>query len=255
MTSRTTRGLGVVSFRPNLQPSLRLFCLPYAGSGISIFYTWAESLPQGVHVCAIQLPGRDTQIGVPAFTRVLPLVEVLVEVLDPFLDLPFALFGHSMGGLISFELARALRRKKRSPVHFFVSACRAPQKPERKPPLHALPDDAFILALCQQYNGIPEIIFRDEELRRIYLPILRADFELFETYQDASGEKFNFPISAFGGLEDSQVSQEDLEAWQDQTLSAFRLYMFPGNHFFINTARRELLGTLSQELTPHLVRR
>ncbi len=255
MTSRITRGTGVVSFSPNPQPSLRLICVPYAGGGISIFQKWAESLPPEVQVCAIQLPGRDTQIGVPPFTRVLPLVEVLVEALDPFLDLPFALFGHSMGALIIFELARALRRKKLSPTHFFVSACRAPQRPERKFPLHRLPEDALILELRERYDGIPDIILRDEDLLKMFLPILRADIELVETYQDQGGGSFDFPISAFGGLEDGEVTREDLEAWQDQTRSAFRLHLFHGNHFFINTARQALLRSLHQELTPYFVRR
>jgi len=255
MTSQITRGTGVVSFSPNPRPALRLICVPYAGGGVSIFHKWAGSLPPDVQVCAIQLPGRDSQLRVPPFTRVLPLVEVLVKALDPFLDLPFALFGHSMGGVIIFELARALRKKQLRPTHFFVSACRAPQRPEPKFPLHRLPEDALLLELRERYNGIPDLVLQEPDLLKMFLAILRADFELTETYQDQGGESFDFPISAFGGLEDVEVSREDLEAWQDQTRNAFRLHMFPGNHFFINTARPALLRALNQELTTYLVHR
>jgi surfactin synthase thioesterase subunit len=255
MMSQTTRGTGVVSFATNPRPALRLICVPYAGGGIAVFSKWAESLPPEVQVCAIQLPGRDTQLRVPPFTRIKPLVEVLVEVLDPFLDAPFALFGHSMGGLIIFELARALRQKQLRPTHFFVSACRAPQRPDRESPLHRLPDDALIRALRGRYDGIPDFVLQEPELLKMYLAILRADFELYETYQHQDSERFDFPISAYGGREDGEVSREDLAAWQDQTRSAFRVQMFPGNHFFINTARPALLRALNQELTTYLVRR
>jgi len=255
MMSQTTRGTGVVSFTTNPRPALRLIGVPYAGGGIAVFSKWAESLPPEVQVCAIQLPGRDTQLREPPFTRVFALVEVLVKVLDPFLDVPFALFGHSMGGLIIFELARALRQKQLYPVHFFVSACRAPQRPDREPPVHLLPEEALIRALRGRYDGIPDFVLREPELLKMYLGILRADFELFETYQHQGGERFDFPISAYGGGEDGEVSREDLDAWQDQTRNAFRVEMFPGNHFFINTARPALLRAINQELTPYLVRR
>jgi surfactin synthase thioesterase subunit len=255
MMSQITRGVGVVSFTPSPRPALRLICVPYAGAGIPIFHNWAGSLPPEVQVCAIQLPGRDSQFRVPPFTRVLPLVEVLAKVLDPFLDLPFALFGHSMGALIIFELARALRIKDLRPAHLFVSACRAPHRPERKSPVHHLRDDAFLLELRERYNGIPDVVLQEPDLLKMYLAILRADFELYETYQDPGGERFDFPISAFGGWEDGEVSREDLEAWQDQTWNAFRLHMVPGDHFFINTARPELLSALNQDLTTHLVPR
>jgi surfactin synthase thioesterase subunit len=189
----------------------------------------------------------------PPFRNVHLLVENLVAAIDPYLDLPFALFGHSMGGLIIFELARALRTtKKPGPSHFFVSGCRAPNRPERPFKLHLLPDDIFVNELRERYQGIPDVVMNDPDLLQMFLQILRADLELVETYHHSAAEPFDFPISAFGGVEDSEIGHEDVEAWRHQTSSTFRLHMLPGGHFFINTARSVLLRMLNQELMAHL---
>lgn len=183
------------------------------------------------------------------FTQMLPLVQAIASSLLPYLDKPFAFFGHSMGGLVGFELARLLHRDYGcSPVHLFVSGRRAPQVPDPDPPIHTLPDSEF-LAELRRLNGTPEAVLQNDELMQLLLPILRADFAVLETYDYTLQPLLNCPITAFGGLQDPEVCCEELEAWREQTRAAFSLHMFPGDHFFLHTAQSLLLQSLSQTLT------
>jgi medium-chain acyl-[acyl-carrier-protein] hydrolase len=181
-------------------------------------------------------------------TEMSPLIQVLALALSSLLDKPFAIFGHSLGALIGFELARQLRRQYGvNPVRLFVSAGRAPQVPRRDSPIHTLPAKEF-LAEVRRLNGIPTELLEHEELMEIVLPLLRADFALYETYEYSAEPPLNCPISTFGGLQDSKVSRRDLEAWRDETTASFSLRMLPGDHFFLNAARPLLLQMISQEL-------
>ena len=229
-------------------PLLRLFCLPYAGGSASMFYTWSTRLPAEVEVCAVQLPGRERRLNESPFTCLPPLVQALASALQPYLDVPFAIFGHSTGAIVSFELIRQLRREKApAPQYLFVSARRAPQLPATEPPIHQLPDAAFIEKL-RRYQGTPEAILRDEKIMEIVMPTLRADLALNETYVYNSEPPIDCPISAFGGLQDREVSRDDLSLWRDQTTSHFTLQMFPGNHFFLHSEVEALLSVISQDL-------
>jgi medium-chain acyl-[acyl-carrier-protein] hydrolase len=182
------------------------------------------------------------------FTEMPPLVQVLAPALSSLLDKPFVIFGHSLGALIGFELARQLRRQYGvSPVRLFISAGRAPQIPRRDPPIHTLPPKEFLVEV-RRLNGIPTELLEHEELMEIVLPILRADFALYETYEYSAEPPLNCPISTFGGLQDGKVSRSDLEAWRDETTACLSLRMFAGDHFFLNTARPLLLQMISQEL-------
>ena len=235
--------------QPHPQARLRLFCFPYAGGGASIYRTWSAGLPRDIEVCAIQLPGRENRLSDPPFIRLTLLVRTLAQVLGPYLDIPFAFFGHSMGALLSFELARHLRRQKRSgPVHLFVSGHRAPQLPDPDPPIHRLPDPMFVAEL-RRLNGTPEEVLQNAELRQLVLPVLRADFAICETYDYSSEEPLDCPIFAFGGTQDDEVSRDELGAWREQTSSSFRLRMFPGDHFFLHSAQALLMQDIAEELT------
>jgi len=234
--------------RPNPQARLRLFCFPYSGAGASIFYPWLDYLPTAIEVCPVQLPGRETRLSEPLFTRMGPLVRAAAQALLPYLDKPFAFFGHSLGALVSFELARYLRREHGlSPVHLFVSGHNAPQLPDRDPPIHDLPEPEFLEEL-RRLNGTPEEVLQHPELRELIFPILRADFEVCDTYVYEPDDPLNCPISAFGGLRDEHLSREGLEAWREQTIASFSLRMFPGDHFYLNTDRPLLLRALAREL-------
>lgn len=238
----------ILSPRPNPRARLRLFCFPYAGGGASAFCNWPVGLPSEIELCAVQLPGRENRFNEPAFTQISQLLHELVHNLQPFLDQPFAFFGHSMGSLINFELARQLRRDLLpSPVYLFVSGGRAPHLLNSEPPSYQLSDSEFINRMCI-YNGIPEVVFQDADLIQLLLPKLRADVELLETYIYTKDEPLGCPISAFGGVSDPTVSQYDLSAWREQTSSIFNLCMLPGDHFFLQSARNQLLQNISLDL-------
>jgi medium-chain acyl-[acyl-carrier-protein] hydrolase len=248
MTTAQTFNSWLTYTKPNPHASVRLFCFPYAGGSSIIFRTWVQSLPTTVEVCSIELPGRGTQMKSAPFSRLEPLVDALAHTLLTHLNKPFAFFGHSMGAVVSFELARLLRKQYRlEPVHMFVSGRHAPQIPDRNPPIHALSEAEFIEEL-RRLNGTPEALLENAELMQLLVPILRADFEVLETYVYTTEPPLNCPITAFGGLEDREVNYDELQAWCEQTNAAFSLQMFKGDHFFLHSAQSLLLQSISQEL-------
>jgi medium-chain acyl-[acyl-carrier-protein] hydrolase len=219
----------------------RLFCFSYSGAGASIFRTWAVPLAPHIEVVAVQLPGRESRRKEPLFHNLPSLITALTPVLLPYLDRPFAFFGHSVGALIGFELARQLRRIGHSPpVQLIVSGRAAPQIPAATPPIHHLPDADFLTEL-QRYNGIPAIVLANTDVMNIFMPILRADLAMNETYVYQPEAPFNFPIAAFGGLHDAQVSQSALASWGEQTTADFGINLLPGDHFFLKAQKMVLL--------------
>jgi medium-chain acyl-[acyl-carrier-protein] hydrolase len=238
-----------IAFRkPNPEARLRLFCFPYAGAGAAIFRTWSDGLPTYVEVCPIQFPGRGTRLMEAPFTQLSPLVQALAKALGPLLNKPFAFFGHSLGALVGFELARELRRRFGvQPVRLLVSAAHAPQLPRRHQPIHALPEREFLEEL-RRLKGTREELLEHEELMQIMIPILRTDFAVYESYTYSPEPPLTCCISGIGGLQDLRVNRDDLHAWREQSYAPFSLRMFPGGHFFLNTAQPLLLQVLSQEL-------
>ena len=237
--------------RPNPQARLRLFCFPYAGGNVHAFRKWPQQLPPGVEVLAAQLPGRGARMREQPYTSVTALVEELGVAVRPLLDRPFAFFGHSMGAIIAFELARLLRGEGgAAPAHLFVSGRRAPQIPDADPPTYNLPDAEFIEEV-RRLNGTPPEVLEHPELMGLMLPLLRADFQVVDTYRYADGPPLGCPISAFGGLQDFDVTREQLEAWREQTTSGFVRRMFDGDHFFLHRAEPVLLATIARDLHQH----
>lgn len=238
--------------RPNPRSRLRLFCFPYAGGGASIFRTWSQMLPTEIEVCAVQLPGRENRMSESPFLQLSSLVQALTKALQPYLTMPFAFFGHSMGALIGFELARQLRsQKSKIPVHLFVSASLAPQIKHRHEPIYQLPDAEFLQEL-HRLNGTAQGVLDNAELRQLMMPVLRADFTICDTYVYTPEEPLPCPISAFGGYQDSEVTFADLEAWHVQTSSSFKLHTFQGDHFFLRSAQAPLLQAVAHDLTPSI---
>lgn len=231
-------------FVPKPLAKVRLFCLPYAGGRALNYRTWSNNLSENVEVCAIEIPGRGTLLRDAPFTRIKPLVETIAQNILPKLDKPFALFGHSMGALVSFELAHFLRKQYGvNPFHLFVSARRAPQITSTKPTIYSLPEAEFIAELYR-LNGTSKEILENRELMELFLPILRADFEVIETYIYRKKLSLEYPLTAFGGLSDTEANIDELQAWGKQTNATFVLKMFPGDHFFIHSAQSELLEYL-----------
>ena len=231
----------------------RLFCLPFAGGGTVAFYPWRELLPEDVELVRIQLPGRETRLRETPYTRMEAMVSDLAEEMAPLLDRPIALFGHSMGALIAFELARELRRNYNTvPLHLFVSGRRAPHLPDRDSYIYSLPDEDFIRHL-RQFQGMPEMVLENEELMALFLPILRADFELLSHYEYLEEPALECPITAFGGLSDPKISREDILAWRRHTAVRYESFFMEGGHFFLNQAKDQLVGFLNRAMhTPML---
>lgn len=240
-----------VSFpHPNPDSRVRLFCFPYSGAGASIFFSWPKIfLPlHQVELGLIQYPGRENRLSEPCITSLSSLVEAAKENICDYLDKPFAFYGHSLGALVSFELARSLRENfNLIPFHLFLSSHPAPQIEQHEIPIHNLPENEFSEKI-KSLSGMQKEVLESAELMQILLPILRADFEICEKYIYEPQPPLNCPISVFGGFQDLNSPPEQLKAWEKQTTSTFSLRMFPGNHFFLNESRLLLIETIAREL-------
>ena len=236
----------------NNHASLRLFCFPYAGGSSEIFRYWAAGLSSNIAVCPLQFPGRGGRLLEAPYRSLPLLVDVLTRELFPFLQKPFALFGHSMGAAISFELAQQLRNKYGiEPAHLFVSGFRAPQLPRRETPSFDLPEAEFLDKL-HSLGGSAKELLDHPRFVQLLLPGIRADFEMIQTYTYSPQPPLTCPITALGGSEDHIVRREELAAWREQTTGTFTLQTLPGNHFFLHTAQDRLLAILGNELN-HLL--
>jgi medium-chain acyl-[acyl-carrier-protein] hydrolase len=171
----------------------------------------------------------------------------LMHDLESVCERPFSFFGHSMGAFVAFELARQLRRGGGPlPAKLIVSAARAPQIPDPDQSLHEKPD-AELLKEIRRLNGIPGPLLDDLDLLKLLLPVLRADLAVCETYTYKADPPLSCPVSAYGGSDDKRVPRHFLTAWRDQTTADFNLRIFPGDHFFLKTARHALFRVISEE--------
>ena len=203
-------------------------------------------MPSDMEVCAVQLPGRDSRYHEPLGTDLLRIVDDLAEALVHAPQTPsLVIFGHSMGAVMAFELARALVRRQRRPDLLIVSGRAAPHL-HRAPTehLHLLSDAAFIDMLQVRYGGIPDALLADAELMKIYLPILRADLQAVETYRYAARLADSWPLMAYGGIEDLGVGRTELNEWAQHTTGPFDMTMLPGSHFYYQTHRATFLQRL-----------
>jgi medium-chain acyl-[acyl-carrier-protein] hydrolase len=228
--------------RPNAR--LRLFCFPYAGGGANIYRTWVARAPTSIDVLPIQLPGRFTRLGEAAHTDLNTLVTRLADELAGEFTHSFALFGHSMGALIAFELTRTLvRRGARLPRRLFVSARKAPHVPDPRRILHDLPEAEFLKELTR-LQGTPPEVLAHPELRALALPLLRADFQLCETYQYVPSAPLGVPITSFAGVRDEDCPPDQVAAWRELTESDFQPHTCDGDHFFIHQVGDFVSGTV-----------
>lgn len=230
MTTRAPRW--VARRHPKPQARLRVFCLPYAGGGTHAYAEWAAAAGPEVELCPVLLPGREERLDEPAISTMDEMVPALAVGLAPLLDMPFALFGHSMGGMIAFALARHLGERATGPAHLFLSACSPRRTPDHSHK-HRLPDPELVEEL-RVMNGTPPEFFEHEELMELILPTMRADFTLSETYGVAEGVRLDIPITAFAGDKDDAAPPAQVEGWREHTTAPFSLHVMPGDHFFLN---------------------
>lgn len=228
---------------------LRMFCLPFAGGGAQIYRNYAQMLPDGVEVCAVQLPGRERRFGEPALTSVGEIVTCMLPIMGQLVDVPYVVLGHSLGALTGFELIRGMRRAEMPlPVHLIASGHRGPQLPDPDSPIHDLPDGDFIEELTK-LNGTPVEVFESPELVELMLPLLRADFAAAETYLYVDEQPLECPITALGGDSDPLVGVSEIEAWREQTTAAFDPHTLTGDHFFFQQSQTQFLQILNNVLS------
>jgi medium-chain acyl-[acyl-carrier-protein] hydrolase len=237
-------------------PALRLFCVPFAGAGPSVFRGWSQNLPAAVEALYVHLPGRESRLREASVPDVLGLARGITDAIAPFSDQPFALFGHSLGALIAFEVARTLRQRALpAPVRLFASAYRAPHLPSPFPPLHRLDEDELLRQVNERYDGsVPTEVLENAELRTLVIPALRADFAALESYQHGAQRPLECPITVFGGRHDRTLAKGALEAWSVHTSREFRLRLVEGGHFYLQSARQQLVDDISEDVGAVLAR-
>ncbi len=228
---------------------IRLFCFPYAGGSAQIFQDWCDSLPAEVEVIGVQYPGRGARFVDPLIGSCDDMVAAMLPNILPALDKPFVFFGHSNGAMLSFELARLLQQQGVSnQLHHFVSAKRAIHLPARKRALHNLPDAEFMQEL-EQLGGTPREILAQKELMELFLPVLRSDFSLGETFTYKGDHKLDCDATLLYGTSDVDVPHEDVLKWHELMAGQVDTRVYDGDHFFINSHKEEVLDFLNQKLT------
>jgi surfactin synthase thioesterase subunit len=224
---------------------VRLLCLPYAGAGASAFHSWAEHAGAGLELWLGLLPGREGRIAEPPATCVEELAEGLAGALAELDERPLAIFGHSFGALVGYELVRALRRRGGpTPRHLFVSGMVAPQLLVPGPPL----TDGEILDELRAMGATPEPVLSHPELMELVMPALRADFHAVQRYAWRAEPPIALPITSLGGLDDPSVSEAALAAWQVQTRGPFTSRRWPGRHHYLHDVTAELVAMIAGAL-------
>lgn len=236
---------------PTTSARIRLFCFPYAGGGASVFHSWRTFLDSnGVELCCVQLPGRETRFREALVTSMDELIALVCNGLSSYLDRPFSFFGHSMGTIVAFELTLELARRGLALPQWLLMSGAPP--PHRRPGawLHSLPSGEFIDAVARRYSGLPAEVLTNRDLLDAVMPILRADFELIEKYHYKPAQTLGVKIAAFGGRQDTSVAPAELPNWRDLTAlpEFFQIMLFEGDHFFLNQQRRQLLTEIARVL-------
>ncbi|AEW99901.1 thioesterase II family protein [Streptantibioticus cattleyicolor] len=243
----------LLRFPPRPQARMRLLCLAGAGAAASMYRSWSQHLQPEVEVCAVQLPGRGARLREAPFTRMEPLADALTDVVRAESDRPMAIFGHSLGSLIGFEVAsRLLSTGADTPLRLIAAAHRAPRLGSARLPYHRLPTPELI-DVMGGLGGTPPDLLAMPDVMRLTLPAVRADFEIDYTYRYRERPPLPVPISVFGGIDDTTVSKAELEAWQEHTSTGFSLRLLPGDHFFHEgPGGPRMLARIRRELLQHV---
>lgn len=214
-----------------------------------MFNSWINELSPDIELNLIHLPGRDKRLHEPMPENLSTMVGLLGEALYSRLDKPFVFFGHSMGALISFEVARILRKQHSlQPVHLFCSGRQAPHLSDPHAFLHQLPEQDFLRTVEELFGNLPNIVKENLEILKLFLSILRADLRMIATHRFNPELPLDCPITVFGGSQDKSVTEEELDAWCDQTTGSFTKVIFPDSHFFIQNMHHSVVKHINQIL-------
>ena len=237
---------GIFAPRPLASSRMRLFCLPYAGGSAAVFRGWPARLHPDIELVCVDPPGRGRRFAEAPLSDAASLADQLAEELAPWLDRPFALFGHSNGALVAFELARRLHGRQRTPQAFIASAKNAPSLLTESS-LHALPAPALLEAL-RRLGGAPAAFFDTPELIELMLPVLRADIALGETYRYRAGTPLPMPLITLGGSRDPCLRGPAIEAWRREFRGPAIHREIEGDHFFIDQRPEAVIAVLNEHL-------
>lgn len=232
--SRRTRWLPFSASASASASAVRLYCLPHAGGSASVFRPWSGQLP-GVAVCPVQPPGRETRLREQPFTRLAAMVDELADVVLEEADRPFAVYGHSLGGLAGFELVRELRRRGGvMPVSLIVSGCPAPsdETSDDEPAVGSM-NQQQVVQFLRALGGTPEWLLADQTALRMILPPFQADFSMKESYGYRSEQPLELPITAIAATRDIRVTPVAMADWRAETSSNFELQTMVGGHFAV----------------------
>lgn len=216
---------------PTSGAAARLFCLPHAGGAASFFRPLAAGLAGPVEVLGVQYPGRQARFVEPPLTSLVDLADQVAAALAPRLDLPFALFGHSMGALLAYEVALRLERDGSAPRWLFASGHGAPSRPTG-PPTYQLDDDGLVAEL-HRLNGTELAVLDDPDLIEIILPVFRADLTAVQTYRPSAGAPLRCPVTVLLGDADPTTTIEDARAWAAHAAGPHEVIVLPGGHFYL----------------------
>lgn len=229
-------------------PRVRLFCLPYAGGSASVYRTWGEALGGDVEVLSAQLAGRGWRLREAPVTALDELSDQVAAAIGERADVPFAVFGHSMGAWVGLEVVRRLESAGHEPVVFFASGRQSPGLGCTQPRMAHLDDDGFVAEVQTRYGGIPAEVMAEPELLELLLPALRADIGLLERYEHRPSGPISTPIHALVGARDPVVSLDDVRGWAEETAGGFELTTLPGGHFYFQPDGRALFDVIRAEL-------
>ncbi|MDH6113684.1 pyochelin biosynthetic protein PchC [Kitasatospora sp. MAP12-15] len=246
MTEPTSPDLWIRRFHPAPGAEVRLVCLPHAGGSASFYVPASRALSPAVDVLAVQYPGRQDRHAEAPLDDLDTLAGRICAALLPWTDLPLALFGHSMGAVLAFEVARRLETHGVRLRQLLVSGRRPPCLPERGR-THLLPDDR-LLADLRSMDGTAAQLLDDEELMRLLLPVLRADYRAVETHRYRAGAPLSCPITVLTGDRDPKVSVEEACRWSEHTSADFELQVLPGGHFYLTEQLPAVLATITERL-------
>lgn len=238
-----------LNFKQNEKHCINLLCFHYGGGSASAYKDWAKDIIKQVNLIAVQLPGREGRFNEPLLTKMDEVIQELYNNFNLYKRESFIFFGHSIGAIIAFEFARTIRKFDKSfkLKHLIVSGTKAPQLFSSESLTHTLSNDEFLQEISK-YNGVPSEIIKNEELMSVFLPIIKADFTISETYTYSKGEVLNCPITALGGINDYSFNKEDLIKWNQQTSSLFKHFMLPGDHFFIRSSFQKVISIINSIL-------